>query len=277
MKASDAIALLLAENDFDYAFELIGGMITHVIDSIGSLGRTRIVSMRHEQGAAFAAAGACRAGNRKKYALALGTSGPGATNLITGIADCWLDNIPCLFITGQVNTHEQKGDKKIRQQGFQELEIVDLVKSITKYAVKITKIDDLLPELQKAILLSREGRRGPVLVDIPMDLQRAEIEDEIVFKAVYDVTGKKYPSGQHSELSRAEIESLKSIVAGSQKPLVLLGGGVNDSDLKVELIACMKAKRVPYVASLRGAERTAATENYLGMIGSYGTRAANNA
>jgi acetolactate synthase-1/2/3 large subunit len=232
--------------------------------------------MRHEQGAAFAAAGACRAGERKKYALALGTSGPGATNLITGIADCWLDNIPCLFITGQVNTHEQKGSKKIRQQGFQELEIVDLVKSITKYAVKIKNIDELLPELQKAIELSREGRCGPVLVDIPMDLQRGYVDEVIVSKMVAELASKRQNIRYLPQLN-SQVESIKSIILGSSKPLVLLGGGANESKFKADLITCMKARGIPYVASLRGAEKTPACDNYLGMIGSYGTRAANNA
>lgn len=109
MKASDAIAHVLSANNVDFGFELIGGMIAHLVDSINSLGKTKLVSVHHEQAAAFAAGGIARATGNEKIGLALGTSGPGATNLITGIADCWLDSSPCIFITGQVNTHELKG------------------------------------------------------------------------------------------------------------------------------------------------------------------------
>lgn len=118
MKASDAIAKVLSANNVTVGFELIGGMIAHLVDSINVLGETKLISLHHEQAAAFAAGGIARATNNKSIGLALGTSGPGATNLVTGIADCWLDNYPCVFITGQVNTHELKGDRNIRQQGF---------------------------------------------------------------------------------------------------------------------------------------------------------------
>ncbi len=171
MKASDAIAHVLSANNVDFGFELIGGMIAHLVDSINSLGKTKLVSVHHEQAAAFAAGGIARATGNEKIGLALGTSGPGATNLITGIADCWLDSSPCIFITGQVNTHELKGGRGIRQQGFQELDIVSIVKSITKYAYQIKSKDEIIPCLQNAIDIARSGRPGPVLIDIPMDLQ----------------------------------------------------------------------------------------------------------
>lgn len=177
MKASDAVALVLAQNKVLYGYELIGGMITHLVDSINQLGKTKLVSVHHEQAAAFAASAVARATHHEVLGVALGTSGPGATNLITGIADCWLDSHPCLFLTGQVNTYELKGDRNIRQQGFQELDSVALVSSITKYAYQIRHVDELLPCLQQAIDIAREGRPGPVLLDIPMDIQRAELDD----------------------------------------------------------------------------------------------------
>jgi len=176
VKASDAVAQVLADNDIHHGFELIGGMIAHLVDSINSLGKTKLVSMHHEQGAAFAAGSISRASRHQEMGVALATSGPGATNLVTGIADCWLDSHPCLFITGQVNTHELKGESKVRQEGFQELGIVSIVQSITKYAHQVRTIDELLPSLQKAIDIAQEGRPGPVLLDIPMDIQRMELD-----------------------------------------------------------------------------------------------------
>ncbi|MBF4395530.1 thiamine pyrophosphate-binding protein, partial [Vibrio anguillarum] len=141
MKSSDAIAHLLSLNNVTVGFELIGGMITHLVDSINELGKTKLISLHHEQAAAFAAGGVARATNNEQVGLALGTSGPGATNLITGIADCWLDSYPCIFITGQVNTYELKDKRPIRQQGFQELDIVSLVDSITKYSIQVKTVE----------------------------------------------------------------------------------------------------------------------------------------
>jgi len=272
MKASDAIALVLADNDVTYGFELIGGMIAHLVDSINQLGKTKLVSMHHEQGAAFAAGAISRASNHKKIGLALGTSGPGATNLVTGIADCWLDSHPCLFITGQVNTYEQKGSVAVRQQGFQELDIVSIVKGITKYAYQIQTVDELLPCLKKAINVARKGRPGPVLLDIPMDIQQAEV----------DVSG--FLSGNNKTLLKDDIrvpetelcEVVKQL-EGAQRPLVLIGGGaVNEASFNAWLI-WLSENNLPYVASLKGSEKTTEADCYLGMIGAYGTRAANYA
>src|SRR5512139_3574262 len=136
--------------------------------------------MHHEQSAAFAAEGVARQTMGKEIAVAMGTSGPGATNLITGIGSCWFDSVPCLFITGQVNTHELKGERAIRQQGFQELDIIPMVASITKHAAQVTDPNRLLPELHRAVSAALSGRQGPVLIDIPNDVQRMDIPDSVV-------------------------------------------------------------------------------------------------
>ena len=182
MKASDAVAKFLIAHRVQTCFELVGGMITHLLDSFAESGRFNIVSMHHEQSAAFAAEGVARHTRGKTIAVAMGTSGPGATNLITGIGSCWFDSVPCLFITGQVNTRELKGDRAVRQQGFQELDIVEVVSSLTKYAVRVDSPEELLPELHKALSVSQSGRKGPVLLDIPNDVQRSEIPDAMVEK-----------------------------------------------------------------------------------------------
>jgi len=269
MKASDALAIVLAKNKVTYGFELIGGMITHIVDSINNLGETKLISMHHEQGAAFAAGAISRATGNKELGLALGTSGPGATNLITGIADCWLDSHPCVFITGQVNTHELKGDLAVRQQGFQELDSVALVKSITKYAVQVKEADQLVPELQKAIDIARSGRMGPVLIDIPMDVQRAEI-DERVLNSLNHCTSESF----------GEIQSYEEVYATlltAKRPLILIGGGAVSAENFAFWLDRVISLGIPYVASLKGAEKTFNSEYYLGMVGAYGTRVANNA
>jgi len=268
MKASDAVAELLAENKIEYGFELIGGMVAHLVDSINQLGETKLVSMHHEQGAAFAAGGVSRASSHQHIGLALATSGPGATNLVTGIADCWLDSHPCLFITGQVNTYEQKGERAIRQQGFQELDIVTIAKSITNYAYQVQTVDELLPCLQKAIDMATSGRPGPVLLDIPMDIQRMELQ---VFRR------PEKESVSKDEVNTQAMHDALDLLKGAQKPLILIGGGaVNEAGFQ-DWLRCVIDRKLPYVTSLKGAEKTQASDSYFGMIGAYGTRAANHA
>lgn len=273
MKASDAIAEVLSANNVDYGFELIGGMIAHLVDSINVLGKTKLISLHHEQAAAFAAGGIARATNNQKLGLALGTSGPGATNLITGIADCWLDSCPCIFITGQVNTNELKQERNIRQQGFQELDIVSIVKSITKFAHQISTKEEIIPTLQKAIDIARSGRPGPVLIDIPMDLQRAELPDDVISY----LEGKKIPHELDNE-KRADDNKFKAVfdlLDKTAKPLFLIGGGaINEHNYSDWKKAISKAG-IPHVSSLKGSEKTQKGNAYYGMLGSYGTRTAN--
>lgn len=272
IKASDAIAKVLVANDIKYGFELIGGMITHLLDSINQLGETKLVSMHHEQGAAFAAGAISRATNHREMGVALATSGPGATNLITGITDCWLDSHPCLFITGQVNTYELKGNKPIRQQGFQELDIISVVQSITKYAYQVTSAEELIPCLQQAIDVAREGRPGPVLLDIPMDLQRASLNEGILAYLENHIRRKlevDFPSEDFQNLLRE--------LSIAKKPLFLIGGGAVNAESFKDWLGCLLESNLPYVASLKGSEKITATQNYYGLIGAYGTRAANHA
>lgn len=273
MKASDAVAKVLADTQVLYGFELIGGMIAHLVDSINLLGKTKLVSMHHEQGASFAASAVARVTNHKVMGVALGTSGPGATNLITGIADCWLDSHPCLFLTGQVNTHELKGDRAIRQQGFQELDSVALVSSITKYAHQVTHIDELIPCLLKAITIAREGRPGPVLLDIPMDIQRAEIDEA----QLEELLGAWTDAAASTPAQNASYSDIWTLLGKAEKPLFLIGGGaVNVPGFRQFLNEVVRLG-IPHVASLKGAEKVRASKHYLGMLGAYGTRAANHA
>ncbi|TNH77692.1 acetolactate synthase [Aeromonas hydrophila] len=272
MKASDAVAHILGANNVTHGFELIGGMIAHLVDSINLVGKTKLISLHHEQSAAFAAGGVARATNNSQIGLALGTSGPGATNLITGIADCWLDNYPCIFLTGQVNTYELKNDRNIRQQGFQELDIVSIVKSITKFAYQIKSADELVPMLQQAIDIAKSGRPGPVLLDIPMDLQRAELPDNMI----------DYLTNQSAEAVEKKVDltnffTVFDALNQAKKPLFLIGGGAINCNSFVRWQKAVAQIGIPHVSSLKGSEKCQALANYFGMIGSYGTRTANYA
>jgi acetolactate synthase I/II/III large subunit len=248
-------------------------MITHILDSFAESGKVNIISMHHEQAAAFAAEGVARQSKGKKIAIAMGTSGPGATNLITGIGSCWFDSIPCLFLTGQVNTNELKGDRAIRQQGFQELDIVEVVRSITKYAVRVDRPEALLSELHKCLTLASSGRKGPVLLDIPNDIQRAEIPDALVEQWLNTPLNKT----ERHAIDKDALEKLSLLCNVAKFPLICIGGGACRADALDEWL--LKAERlgVPYVATLMGHERVINRRNYFNMIGSYGNREANHA
>ena len=271
MKASDALAKFLIAHRVQTCFELVGGMITHMLDSFAESKQFNIVSMHHEQAAAFAAEGVARHTRGKTIAVAMGTSGPGATNLITGIGDCWFDSVPCLFITGQVNTRELKGDRAIRQQGFQELNIVEVVRSLTKYAVRVDRAEDLLPELHKALSVALSGRQGPVLLDIPNDVQRVDIPDALVEKWL------KIPLEIHSgsEVTASALRELEALCKDARRPLICIGGGARWADSMDAWLSAADTLGISYVSTLMGHERVVARNNYFNMIGSYGNREAN--
>jgi acetolactate synthase-1/2/3 large subunit len=271
LKASDAVAKFLIAHQVQTCFELVGGMITHLLDSFAESGQFNIVSMHHEQSAAFAAEGVARHTRGKTIAVAMGTSGPGATNLLTGIGSCWFDSVPCLFITGQVNTRELKGDRAIRQQGFQELDIVSVAHSLTKYAVRVDDAIDLLPALHAALSQALNGRLGPVLIDIPNDVQRAEITDELFEQWLS--TPLEISTG--AEITAVQLQQLSSLCQAAQRPLICVGGGARWADSMDEWLLAADALGIPYVATLMGHERVVARQNYFNMIGSYGNREAN--
>ena len=271
MKASDALAKFLIAHHVQTCFELAGGMITHLLDSFSESKQFNIISMHHEQAAAFAAEGVARQSKGKTIAVAMGTSGPGATNLITGIGSCWFDSVPCLFITGQVSTCELKGDRAIRQQGFQELGIVEVAHSLTKYAVRVDKVDDLLPELYKALSLALSGRQGPVLLDIPNDIQRMDIPDSVLEQWLSTPLNIIQSPG----VSISDLSQLVALCKDSQRPIICVGGGARWADAMDQWLVAAGDLGIPYVSTLMGHERVIARNGYFNMIGSYGNREAN--
>jgi len=271
LKASDALTKFLIAHQVQTCFELVGGMITHLLDSFAESGQFNIISMHHEQAAAFAAEGVARQTKGNTVAVAMGTSGPGATNLITGIGSCWFDSIPCLFITGQVNTRELKGDRAIRQQGFQELDIVEVARSLTKYSVRVDHVDYLLPALHQALSLALSGRQGPVLLDIPNDIQRADISDELLEKWL----NTPLDISKGPEISVSDLEQLNAMCRDAKRPLICIGGGARWADSVDKWLLAADVLGIPYVSTLMGHERVVARNNYFNMIGSYGNREAN--
>jgi acetolactate synthase-1/2/3 large subunit len=266
---SDLLAHFLAQREVPAVFELSGGMIAFLTDAIARLGKTPIISTRHEQAAGFAAEGATRFMGRS--AVAMATSGPGATNLITAIASSYFDSVPTVFITGQVNQSELKKNIFQRQNGFQELDIVQAVRAITKHAIMINSKSNLLEELNNAWRIAHEGRPGPVLLDIPIDVQQ-ELTS-INFET--EPSGGEFLNENKSEFRIGELLALMKV---SQRPIFLLGGGIRSSRTTKLLREIIGEWKVPAVHSLMGVDVLESSSPYrIGMIGSYGNRWANRA
>ena len=271
IKISDYIIEFLLSKNINKTFGYIGGAIAHIYHSIDKYKEMEIINCIHEQGAGFAAEGYARITGKSGVAFA--TSGPGATNLITPIGSCYFDSIPTIFITGQVNTYEYKYDKPVRQIGFQETDIVSIIKPIVKYAVMVDKVEDIRYELEKAYYLSQEGRKGPVLVDIPMNIQRTEV-DISSLKSFFD--SNEYFELENNKKEKNNVDEVINLLKESKRPIVLIGGGVRLSNANVELLNYVEKYSIPVVYSLMG--KDAISEDYkynLGLIGSYGNRYGN--
>ncbi|NML68056.1 thiamine pyrophosphate-binding protein [Hymenobacter sp. RP-2-7] len=270
MKASDYIARFLEAQGVTHIFEMSGGMITHMLDSLQQLTAIDIVSMHHEQSASFAADAYGRVTGVPGVAMA--TSGPGATNLLTGIASCFFDSVPAVFITGQVNTFEQKGDRGIRQLGFQETDIASMARPVCKACYEVKDALELPQVLEEAFRVALGDRPGPVLVDIPMNVQRGDIPAPT---AGFRRVGRE---GVPSELTPAVLDELAQALAAASRPLILVGRGVRAAGQVAAFREFVGHVQVPVVASLLGLDALTYDDPYrVGYIGAYGNRWANMA
>lgn len=266
MKTSDFIAAFLEQHGVPCVFELVGGMITHLLDSLHRRGRVPIVSMHHEQAAAFAADAVGRISGIPGVALA--TSGPGATNLLTGIGSCYFDSSPAVFITGQVNCSEQKGSRPVRQLGFQETDIVSMAKIITKAAWATKRAEEVPGLLRRAFELATSGRPGPVLLDLPMDVQRHDLAPPAEMQAVSPLPAPKSDP--------AFIEEVFASLRTAQRPLILVGGGLRAARAVPLFRRVASALGIPMVHSLMAVDALPYGHPLrVGMLGTYGNRWAN--
>jgi acetolactate synthase I/II/III large subunit len=272
MKLSDYVIDFIVKQGVSHIFEFIGGAITHLLDSTIDRNDISCVSVHHEQSGAFAAEAYARINGRLGVAMA--TSGPGALNMVTGIGSCWFDSVPCLFITGQVNTYEYKFDRPIRQIGFQETDIVSVVKPLTKYAELVAEAEMIRYHLEKAVYLAQNGRPGPVLIDIPMNIQRAQIKPEQL-KSFFD--SQEFRALQADQPCRLErLDEIVNLIASAKRPVILAGGGVRTAQAAAELQTLVETTGIPVVSSLMGLDAVSYdNQEFMGMIGSYGNRYSN--
>src|SRR5262245_14500117 len=199
--------------------------------------------------------------------VALATSGPGATNLLTGIGSCYFDSVPAVFITGQVNRSERKGDRPVRQLGFQETDIVSIATPITKAAWSMESAQEIPFRLAQAFELALTGRPGPVLLDIPMDVQRLDVSAPVA---------APQPLVDAGCGDLALVERLLDAAARAERPLILAGGGLRSAGVVDLFREFADAVGVPVVNSLMGVDVLPYAHRLrVGLIGSYGNRWAN--
>ena len=267
MTGAQYIAEFLARVGCNQVFLLTGGACAFMIDAVANHKDLNYTCFQHEQSAAMAADGLWRAD--RKVGVTMATSGPGATNLITGIACSYFDSIPSLHITGQVNQREASSyhGANVRQSGFQETKIVEMVRPITKYAVMATSGEELRQELAKAYAIATSGRMGPVLVDVPMDIQQIDVGEEIIPPSPLPVS---------SESVDAVAKALSETLESSQRPVVLFGGGVGLANVHRPVVDWLAATGLPFVASWAGLTWFDHDHpGFHGQIGVYGNRGAN--
>jgi acetolactate synthase-1/2/3 large subunit len=268
MKLSDYIAKYLADQGVRHVFAISGGASLHLIHSIDDAPGIDFICPQHEQAGAMAADGYARV--TRNLGAAIATSGPGATNMVTGICCAYYDSVPVIYITGQVSIFRSKGDTGVRQVGFQETDIVDVCKPITKYSVQITDPSKIKYELDKACYLARSGRPGPVLLDVPDNIQREEIDPAEL---------ESFIPPEEIEVDKnldADINRCVELIKNAKRPVIILGWGVRLAGAGEQAIKMAKKLGFPVAPTWAVADILPADDPLLtGTFGTHGTRHAN--
>ena len=263
MRGAEAVLACLREQGVDTVFGYPGGMVLPLYDALYAQDEIQQILVTHEQNAAHAADGYARATGRVGVCIA--TSGPGATNLVTGLATAYMDSIPMLAITGQVDI------ALLGRDAFQETDILDVTMPVTKHNYKIKNAADLVPTIRQAFELARSGRPGPVLLDVPRNLFFAEVAYAAEEPRVR-TSGKP-----DADFMICAAEAAAEIVS-AERPLVIVGGGVISAGTSAEVTAFIEKYHLPVVHTLMGMGAVASTHpQMLGFAGMHGEKAANYA
>ncbi|KKO45144.1 acetolactate synthase catalytic subunit [Arsukibacterium ikkense] len=258
MNGAELVLKVLQQHGVDTIFGYPGGAIMPIYDAIYQ-SPIKHYLCRHEQGGAFSAIGYARSSG--KVGVCLATSGPGATNLITSLADAMLDSVPLVAITGQVSQAVMGTD------AFQEIDVLGLSLSVTKHSFMVRSVDELAATLHEAFAIARSGRPGPVLVDIPKDVQLA---------AVSEAECAAKPQQQSISTSLAQSAQARQLISHAKKPMAYIGGGVHMAGAMAQLQDFLAQCPMPSVTTLKGMGSVAKDNPYyLGMLGMHGTQAAN--
>ena len=266
MKLSDYVMEFLAKKGVKTVFMLPGGGCMHLVDSLGRNKKIEYIACLHEQAASIAAESYAQ--HMNDLGAVLVTTGPGGTNTITGLTAAWIDSTPVLFISGQVKRSDRMGDSGVRQMGSQEVEIVPIVKSVTKYAETVMDPQKIRYMLEKAYYLAMHGRRGPVWLDIPLDVQAAEIDVDALTGFVLETAPQ--------EISSVKIEKIRKLLEQAKRPLILAGNGIKLSGAEGEFEQFMQQLQIPVLLTWKTIDMLDADNPlYFGCPGGMGHRYAN--
>jgi acetolactate synthase-1/2/3 large subunit len=264
MKVCDYILDYLADVGIKYVFVVNGAAIAPVIDAFTRNDRIKYVCVMHEQAGAFAAETLAKVSGI--IGVNMVTSGPGGTNLLTGIANCWYDSTPNLFITGQINSAFLRSDPSIRQVGFQENDIVSMSKPITKYATILKDANEIRWVLDKALHEATTGRPGPVLIDLPVDIQTQDIDPLSLQGFTADV-----PGNENSDVLEENIELYLNKLNRAERPVLLIGGGIRLAGAIEEIRELGRLLKIPCMPTWNALDIfDSEYEYYRGRIGTYG-------
>ncbi len=243
MKLSDYIIQFLNQKcGIDTTFLVVGGANLHLVKSIAKNKKMQIVCTQHEQAASFAAEGYARV--KEKMGFALGTSGPGGTNMLTGLCCAWMDSIPVFFISGQVSRSQCTDGTTIRQLGVQQINILPMVESVTKYAAFVDDPTKIRYHLEKAVYFANEGRPGPVWLDIPQDIQMSQIDPATLVGFSAPPQSKEKNNGWISQM-----EEILNLLKNSKRPILIVGNGVRLAGARQDLDLLIKKLEFPIITT----------------------------
>lgn len=266
MKISDYVMEYIASLGVDTVFCVTGGGAMHLNNSLGQSDKLKGVFMLHEQGASIAAEAYARI--HEGYGACLVTSGPGATNAVTGCVGSYIDSIPVIYISGQAKRADLVGDQKIRQFGIQEVDIISIVKSYTKYAVQVDSPEKIKYELEKAAFLANDGRPGPVWIDLPLDIQASDVNPDSLESFI--------PEKNDYSVKESDLDKTIEAINKASKPVIVLGHGIRLSHSSDKARELFEYLGFPVLTSWNGVDLIESDHPlYYGRPGAVGQRAAN--
>ena len=272
MKLSDYVSAFIAAQGVKDVFLLPGGGCMHLVDSVGKEPSLRFVACLHEQAASVAADGYAQyTGN---LGVALVTTGPGSTNAITGVAGSWVESVPVLILSGQVKTADIKPSPDMRMKGFQEIDTESMVKPITKYAVTVRDPSTIRYHLEKAVYLARQGRPGPVWIDIPLDIQAASIEPSEI--KGFNPGDEGAVMGTDDDLRKETLQKVVGLISESKRPVIIAGNGIRLGKNADWFLKTIERLGIPVLMTWKGCDLLPDDhELYFGRPGILAQRGAN--
>ncbi len=268
MRLADFVIDFLAKKKIKKVFTVSGGGSIFLCDALYKTKKLKYISCHHEQAVAFAAESYSRLKNKPGAAIV--TTGPGGTNCLTGVACCWIDSVPTVFISGQVYLDQTIKKTGLRQIGVQEIDIISMVKDFTKYSVLIKKPNEILYHLEKAYYESTNGRPGPVWIDIPANIQNAEIDVKKLKKFSPPKTKKKL-----NKLDN-QIKKIAKLLSKSKKPVIHIGHGGRISNCEKILRKLIDQYKIPFALTWNASDLMESSHpSYIGRPGAFAERGSN--